>query len=497
MKVSTRIVTGFGILLALGVATAAYQISIIDHLQTINRDLSQVNLEAAGIVQDMHQDMFDLEDYSRKYFALGGDSLYEQELSGIRGDFTTDLTRLESKARTPREREALKQLSRSWDDFWRTFGLEKARLTAHPDNESADLPPSLQLALEKINENTVAILAAVRAGIREQTDAAAIDSARARAVSMVAGAISLLVALIVAAIVVRAIADPLRQLAQGTRRISKGQFWHRLPEDGRDEFAELAHDFNVMAQRLGELDGMKKDFVSHVSHDLKAPLASMRQVFHLMLQQIAGPLTEQQHRLLQLSSNSAERLSAMVGNLLDVSRMEAGSMEYTMQPNDIAALVQSVADEFEVQANERGIQLKVNRGPDAWAECDRDRIVQVIGNLFENALKFSPDHSAIVATITVTDAHNVEVAVADSGPGVPGDHKQKIFEKFHQVKQGRKIAGQGVGLGLAICKTIVEAHGGAIWAEDNPAGGSIFRFVLNATTSPASTQAAQSISMTG
>jgi signal transduction histidine kinase len=96
-----------------------------------------------------------------------------------------------------------------------------------------------------------------------------------------------------------------------------------LPAHGNDEFAELARDFNSMTERLGELDQMKKDFVSHVSHDLKAPLASIRQIMHLLLQEIPGSLNEQQHGLIRLSYNSAERLAAMVGNLLDVSRMQA------------------------------------------------------------------------------------------------------------------------------------------------------------------------------
>src|SRR5207249_4614452 len=95
---------------------------------------------------------------------------------------------------------------------------------------------------------------------------------------------------------------------------------------------------------------------------------------------------------------------------------------------------------------------------EAWAECDRDRIVQVIGNLFENALKFSAEGTAIVAKVETIDAGKVRICVSDSGSGVPDEHKQKIFEKFHQVKRGKKINGQGVGLGLAICKTIVAAH---------------------------------------
>jgi len=241
-----------------------------------------------------------------------------------------------------------------------------------------------------------------------------------------------------------------------------------------------------MAKRLSELDEMKKDFVSHVSHELKAPLASMRQIFLLLLQEISGPLNDQQRRLLRLSSNSAERLAAMVGDLLDVSRLEAGTMEYTMEPRDVAALIRGVADEFEVQALDRNIQLQVI--PEAvttWAECDRDRIVQVVGNLFENALKFAPDGSAIIARIESTDTGKMMVSVTDSGSGVPAEHKEKIFEKFHQVKKGGKITGQGVGLGLAICSSIIQAHGGNIWVDDNPAGGSVFRFTLKAVAAPA------------
>src|SRR5262249_45356229 len=147
----------------------------------------------------------------------------------------------------------------------------------------------------------------------------------------------------------------------------------------------------TMSQRLGELDEMKKDFVSHVSHDLKAPLASMRQVIHVLMQEIPGPLTDQQRNLLRLSYNSAERLSAMVGNLLDMSRMEAGTMEYEIRTHDVLDLIKSVAEEFEIQAADKGIRIRVECEQESvLAGCDRDRIAQVIGNLLENALKFSP-----------------------------------------------------------------------------------------------------------
>ena len=147
-------------------------------------------------------------------------------------------------------------------------------------------------------------------------------------------------------------------------------------------------------------------------------------------------------------------------------------MEYDIAPHDLLPLIKAVADEFSVQAREKGIRLSVHCGrPSAFVQCDRDRIVQVIGNLFENALKFSPGNSEIITRIDEAQDGEILISVSDSGPGVPDGHKERIFHKFHQVKYGKKIAGQGVGLGLAICKNIVEAHQGTIAARASPLGG--------------------------
>jgi signal transduction histidine kinase len=323
----------------------------------------------------------------------------------------------------------------------------------------------------------------VQVAINERVANAGGIGAKAERLSWIVGVFALFLGVVVAGLIVRSINEPLRRLTQGTRAIAKGQFWHRLPARGSDEFAELARDFNVMSERLGELDRMKKDFVSHVSHDLKAPLASIRQIMHLLLQQIPGPLNEQQQSLIQLSNNSAERLASMVGNLLDVSRMEAGAMEYRMGAHDIIPVIKGVIDEFDVQAREKEIRFGLQCDqPSVFVECDRERIVQVVGNLYENALKFSPNGTEIVTRVGPGNGREILISVSDSGPGIPDDHKEKIFHKFHQVKDGKKVAGQGVGLGLAICKTIVEAHRGGIWVEDNPQGGSVFSFLLQPAT---------------
>jgi len=473
MRVSSKIIAGFLAVMLLAIVVVANELVAIRQLQAVNRDLGEINVNTATTILDMLKAGDILTEDSKKYFT-GLDPLYERLMFTSRDDYLENLGRLRQTARSEREQAQIAKCREALDDLLFVFDKFKRQKTTW-DSE----PPDLNVAINHFQAQSEVLVDAVQVAINERVATAAGIGAKAERLSWIVGVFALFLGVVVAGLIVRSINEPLRRLTQGTRVIAKGQFWHRLPARGRDEFAELARDFNVMSERLGELDRMKKDFVSHVSHDLKAPLASIRQIMHLLLQQIPGTLNEQQQSLIQLSNNSAERLASMVRNLLDVSRMEAGAMEYQMAAHDIIPVIKGVSDEFDVQAREKEIRFRLQCDePSVFVECDRERIVQVIGNLYENALKFSPNGTEIVTRVGQGNGREILVSVSDSGPGIPDDHKRKIFEKFHQVKSGKKVTGQGVGLGLAICKTIVEAHRGEIWVEDNPQGGSVFSFRL-------------------
>jgi len=242
---------------------------------------------------------------------------------------------------------------------------------------------------------------------------------------------------------------------------------------------------------------MKKNFISHVSHELKAPLASMQETTHLMLERIPGSLTEKQQRLLELNLQSGKRLAQMIGNILDLSRLEAGIVEYEMQKADIAELINGVVIEVSHQAREKSLRLLIDIQREPLAvECDPNRIVQLFTNLLENALRFSAKGGSVAvhvrqirqipsmpqrarARLSPQESPNgfALICISDSGPGIEDAHKEAIFHTFHQVKHGKKSLGESLGLGLAISRAVVEAHRGTIWVEDNPSGGAIF-FVL-------------------
>ena len=246
-----------------------------------------------------------------------------------------------------------------------------------------------------------------------------------------------------------------------------------------------------------EVDKMKRNFISHVSHELKAPLASMQETTHLLLEEIPGPLTDKQRRLLDLNLQSGKRLAQMVGNILDLSRLQAGVVEYDMRPSDIADLMHNVVLELSQQAREKTLRIltDIQREP-LIVECDPNRMVQLFTNLIENAIRFSRKDGLIgvhVRTINrlsrvpqtararIASAKSYSgfalIGVSDSGPGIADAQKEVVFQMFHQLRQGKKSHGESLGLGLAISRAVVEAHNGAIWVEDNPSGGAVF-FVL-------------------
>ncbi|MBI4445178.1 MAG: HAMP domain-containing histidine kinase [Acidobacteria bacterium] len=497
MKISTRIATGFAVLILLILSVLAYQVAVLHQLQRLTHDLAQVQFKAASASLQLIRELEEVEEYTWKLLVTRGDAGYQEKLEELQHSFTRHLEELGSTLQNPREKKAFTVLRSSWRDFLRD-GNAATLASAAPAAEDA-FRSDLEKSFARLHRLTDSVLESTKQSIvREvQTSQQAVQTATRVFWLSAAGALAL--ALLVSYFSLQPLSNRLKKLTEGTRAIARGQFSYRLSENGKDEFTQMSRAFNNMAMRLNELDQLKKDFVSHVSHELKAPLASIHETLSLLLEEIPGPLGEKQRRLLQLSLQSSKRLSSMISNLLDLSRMEAGVMRYEIKPQDLVSLVRTAVAEFDAPAREKGNKLELNAPAESVVvPCDPDRILQVVENLLSNALNFSPSGSSIrvqVESVAELPSDLPErflkslsngfrspfamVSVADAGPGIPNQQKELIFEKFHQVKQGKKVFGQGVGLGLAISRTIVEAHGGAIWVQDRPdSSGSVFSVLL-------------------
>ena len=500
MRISTKITLGFLVLILLIVGVFSYQVALIHRMQSITQNIGSENLRAAELSLQMFQDADQVMEFTRKLDALGGDPDYANQLQELRGGFSDSVSKLLALKLSPAEQNETKQLATVWNES-QTAWERQRKIIGSGTREGALALGEQTAILEDLLQQTQAVTRAARLAIEGQVQTSEGAAMQVERISLLTAFLALLVSVAVSIWIVGSISGPLRRLTEGTRAVAQGEFNYRLADKGSDELSGLARSFNQMTERLTELDQMKKDFVSHASHELKTPLASMQETIRLMLEEIPGPLNEQQRRLLELNLQSGSRLSGLIANLLDLSRMEAGVMEYVLERSDLAALIRSAVAEFELPLLERNLRLDV-QAPNSplWIHCDGARIIQVINNLLGNALKFSPSGTTLRLSlghqktlpqgvpggwaIRVSSAPHPSgfavLSLADRGPGVPAEERTRIFEKFHQVHRDGKKPGHGTGLGLAISRTIVEAHAGALWVQDNPEGGSIFCLLLPA-----------------
>jgi two-component system sensor histidine kinase GlrK len=234
-----------------------------------------------------------------------------------------------------------------------------------------------------------------------------------------------------------------------------------------------------MGKKLQEIDDMKTEFLAHVSHELRTPMASIQEGTQQLLQEISGPLVEEQRTVLQIMANSSQRLIRMISTILDLSKMEAGMMEYRIVPVDLQRIGEISIDKVRLLADSKHVQLVLESIEErTWVKGDASRLEQVLDNLLSNALKFSPEGGvAKVHMKPDPQAGVLEVAVSDTGPGITPEDLPHVFERFVQGRMKAKHTA-GSGLGLALVKKVVEAHGGRIWIESEKGKGATVRFIL-------------------
>jgi PAS domain S-box-containing protein len=234
--------------------------------------------------------------------------------------------------------------------------------------------------------------------------------------------------------------------------------------------------------RRREVDRMKNEFVSLVSHELKTPLTAIRGSLGLLAGGALGELAPPATRMVEIALESSERLTRLINEILDMERIESGAMPMQIGSHDVASLVGAAHDQVQVLAGDAGMEVHVGVAS-GQVVADADRVVQTLINLVGNAIKFSPPGSTVTLS-AVPDGTVVLFTVRDQGRGVPENRLEVIFERFEQVDSSDAREKGGTGLGLSISRSIVERLGGRIWAENNAEGGSTFSFTLPEATSP-------------
>lgn len=259
------------------------------------------------------------------------------------------------------------------------------------------------------------------------------------------------------------IVAPIRQMSIATKRFSAGEFDTKIPVEGSDEIAELATAFNSMADSLANLEYMRSSFLANVAHDLRTPMTSISGFIDGIL---SGAIPqEQQSYYLGVIGQEIRRLSRLVSNLLDISRMEAGNRKFEKSPFDICETARIILLTFEAKIDAKKLNVEFDAPDDRlYVYSDKDAVYQVLYNLCDNAVKFSRDGG--LYRITIKDAgEKVSVSVFDEGIGISKEDLPNVFDRFYKSDKSRGLDRTGVGLGLYIVKTIMDNLGEQITVD--------------------------------
>jgi PAS domain S-box-containing protein len=249
--------------------------------------------------------------------------------------------------------------------------------------------------------------------------------------------------------------------------------WSIYWSEAEQSYFCVAHDVSERKQ----IERLKQDFLNMVSHDLRTPLLSFQMFLDLLLSNKAGQPTDRLLDMAQKLRVAMRTLTSLITDLLDLERMESGKLVLRLAPVPLKEVAEEAENTVRSIAEVQQVEVKLSDSLNATVRADRDRVCRVLVNLLSNALKFSPPRST-VSIAALVKGQFLEVTVRDQGPGIPADFKEKIFERFSQADESPRARSSGAGLGLAICKEIVQLHGGDIGFESNGKKGTAFWFTL-------------------
>ncbi|MBN1484869.1 MAG: HAMP domain-containing protein [Chloroflexia bacterium] len=276
----------------------------------------------------------------------------------------------------------------------------------------------------------------------------------------------------------RTFSRPLGRLTAAAAAVSQGDLEAQVPVRSADELGRLSAAFNQMTARLRAAHRMQVDFVANVSHELRTPLSSIKGLLETLR---GGAVDDPQVRdpFLETADRETDRLIRLVNDLLLLSRVDSAALELRRRPVDLAGLVQAAWRRLAQRAQEKGASLLLQTAPElppAWG--DPDRLLQVLVNLLDNALKYSPPDSAVTVRIGEEPDGLLRLQVEDRGCGIPEEALQHIGERFYRVERDRSRGEGGSGLGLAIARSLVQAHGGRLWLQSSEGVGTTVSLTL-------------------
>jgi two-component system, NtrC family, sensor histidine kinase GlrK len=468
----------FAILLIMG-AVNVYTALKLHRLSRETAKIVDVDARILDLRKKLADSILSQLGYEKK-FIITRDKMFREQFLSSRSDFDGYLIEAISLADTLPKRDFLNRIKVHYDQYQSLVGEEVEHLGRNRSYANAKFRHEREKgkAAEQILDELKRLETASQQDIHIRMNTLKDAAASARKLAILILVVALALAVGASFLSTRSITKPLMVLVEKTREISKGVFEGDLNISSPPEVSELAGAVNMMCDKLKEVDKVKSEFFSAMSHELRTPLTSIREGISLLEEGVGGSMTDKQKRLLTILSEETNRLIGLVNSVLDLSKMEAGMMVYRFQQESLAPLIKKVVVEVTPIIEARKIQVREAISDELPSlKMDSERILQALRNLIGNAVKFTPEEGEIrISAFRRNDG--VAFSVQDTGPGIPRENLEAIFEKFRQPPVKTSEWAKGTGLGLAFVKHIITAHGGRVWAESEPRRGSTFTFVL-------------------
>jgi two-component system, NtrC family, sensor histidine kinase GlrK len=476
LSLFSRLVIGYLAVFALVMAVSLYALLKLRQFDEIAQSILKTDNPVLDYEKKLSDSLLSEIRYERKFIIARDEALYREFVK-----FNADFERYVDEALAMAEPHAaaiFKQVKEEHRRYQELFSKEIAQLKIRQNYPQA----WYQTEKSKAADSILAALDRLKSDIQQDTynkvKSLADAGAKARQAALVITVASLIFILAISFVITRSITKPITILKNKTREIAQGKLDGNLAISSPPEIRELAAAFNLMCQKLNELEKMKADFFASMSHELRTPLTSIKEGTGLLLEGVGGAISDKQQRLLSIVAEESRRLIHLVNSLLDLSKMEAGMMAYNFEKSALTPLINKALVEITPLLEAKEIKLETEIAAELPAvRMDRERLLQALRNLVGNAVKFTPKAGRVRVAVRSLDG-KVEVSVRDTGPGIAPEHLKTIFDKFYQGPLKGAFSANGTGLGLAIAKHIITSHGGQIWAENDPVQGSAFVFVL-------------------
>ncbi len=480
LSIFWRLTLGYLTILALVVGVNLYILHQFRALTELGAELATHHFPAVETAKRLITSLYAQLKSDKQYLVLRDTTLLKDFLQEAE-NFRKTLKALQDQENPGSTLELLAETKELHEEFQTLFLSVGVEQTDRSPQAIARYEKNRDSLITAITQSITAYITSQEASVGAILKESHLRSVQAQEITKQLLVMALVLGLGLAGIASYSILRPLRRVKAQIRRIGQGQFGGTISLSVPQELRELVGQVNWMGEKLQKLDEMKSEFLANISHELRTPLTSIREGSQLLLDGIPGTLTKDQRETLTIISESSQRLNHLIGNLLDLSRMEADMVSYNFSPTDLNRLAVRSTEKVKFLAERKNIHLTLDlfQNKVRFYDLDGPRMEQVLENLLSNAIKFSPEGTTVlIRSRPGSSGEGLQFTVSDTGPGIPEADLPHIFERFYQGKtqEGRVYVGSGIGLALA--KRVVEAHGGKIWAESILGTGTALHFTI-------------------